>query len=139
MTCVCATISPPPVAAIDRAQAAYNRIAASAEVILPFVSPERAARIRLAMALTERGLLPAHYAATAAEQLAALKQAEAATAAIVAAAKPDALAEAGLADCDGLNARLGGGGYRAVVSRCASSSMHSATARSNFTPSTLSN
>jgi hypothetical protein len=68
--------------AIDRAQAAYDRIAASAEVILPFLSPERQARIRLAMALTERGLLAARYAATAAEQLAALKQAEAATATI---------------------------------------------------------
>jgi hypothetical protein len=69
-------------ASIDRAQAAYDRIAATAEVVLPFVSPERAARIRLAMALAERGLLAARYAATAAEQLAALKQAEAATAAI---------------------------------------------------------
>ena len=68
--------------AIDRAQAAYDRIAASAELILPFLSPERQARIRLAMALTERGLLAARYAATAAEQLAALKQAEAATATI---------------------------------------------------------
>jgi hypothetical protein len=72
--------------AIDRAQAAYDRIAASAEVILPFLSPERQARIRLAMALTERGLLAARYAATAAEQLAALKQAEAATATIETAA-----------------------------------------------------
>lgn len=85
MTCACATMTPPPVAAIDRAQAAYERIAASAEIILPFVSPERAARIRLAMALTERGLLVARYAATAAEKEAALKQAEAATAAIAAA------------------------------------------------------
>lgn len=40
------------------------------------------ARVRLAMALAERGLLVAHYAETAVEQLAALKQAEAATAAI---------------------------------------------------------
>lgn len=85
MTCACATIKPPPVAAIDRAQAAYDRIAASAEIILPFVSPERAARIRLAIALTERGLLAARHAATAAEKSAALKQAEAATAAIAAA------------------------------------------------------
>lgn len=69
--------------AIDRAQAAHERIFASAEIILPFLSPERQARILLAMALTERGLLPARYAATAAEQLAALKQAEAATAAVV--------------------------------------------------------
>jgi predicted lipoprotein len=68
--------------AIDRAQAAYDRIAATAVLVLPFVSPERAARIRLAMALAERGLLAARYAATAAEQLAALKQAEAATATI---------------------------------------------------------
>ncbi|MEG3083989.1 hypothetical protein U1707_10085 [Sphingomonas sp. PB2P12] len=68
--------------AIDRAQAAYDRIAASAEVILPFLSPERQARIRLAMALTERGLIAARTAATVVEQLAALKQAEAATATI---------------------------------------------------------
>lgn len=72
--------------AIDRAQAAYDRISATAEVVLPFLSPERAARIRLAMSLAERGLLAARYAATAAEQIAALKQAEAATAAIEATA-----------------------------------------------------
>ena len=68
--------------AIDRAQAAYDRIAATAEIVLPFLSPERAARVRLAMSLAERGLLSARYATTAAEQLAALKQAETATAAI---------------------------------------------------------
>lgn len=68
--------------AIDRAQAAYDRIAAAADVVLPFVSTDRAARIRLGMALAERGLLAARYAATAAEQLAALRQAEAATATI---------------------------------------------------------
>jgi hypothetical protein len=88
MTCSCTTIAPPSVSAIDRAQAAYDRIAVSAELILPFVSPERAARIRLAMALTERGLLAARNAATAAEKLAALKQAEAATAAIEVATAP---------------------------------------------------
>ena len=68
--------------AINRAQAAYYRIAGAAEVVLPFLSPERAAHVRLAMSLAERGLLAARYAATAVEQLAALKQAEAATAAI---------------------------------------------------------
>lgn len=68
--------------AIDRAQAAYDRITATAALVLPYLSPERAARVRLAMSLAERGLLAARYAATAAEQLAALKQAEAATAAI---------------------------------------------------------
>ena len=82
MTCACTTISPPPVAAIDRAQAAYDRIATSVKLVLPFVSPERAARIRLAMALAERGLIVARNAATAAEQLAALKQSEATTATI---------------------------------------------------------
>ena len=64
------------------ARSAPSRIAASAEVVLPFLSPERQTRVRLAMALTERGLLASRYAATAAEQLAALKQAEAATATI---------------------------------------------------------
>ncbi|MHA0330270.1 hypothetical protein [Sphingomonas melonis] len=67
---------------VERAQAAYNRIAAAAEVILPFLPAERAAQVRLAMALAERGLIAARYAATVAEQLAALKQAEAATASI---------------------------------------------------------
>lgn len=73
---------------IDRAQAAYDRIASTAELVLPFLSPERAARVRLAMSLAERGLLAARYAATAAERLAALKQAEAATAAIKVTAAP---------------------------------------------------
>ena len=68
--------------AIDRVQAAYDRIAASAEFVMPFLSPERAARIQLAMSFAERGLLAARSAATATEQLAALKQAEAATATI---------------------------------------------------------
>jgi hypothetical protein len=72
-------------AAIDRAQAAYDRITATTGQVLPFLSSERAARVRLAMSLAERGLLAARYAATAAEQLAALKQAEAATATIEAA------------------------------------------------------
>lgn len=67
---------------VERAQAAYNRIAAAAEVILPFLPAERAAQVRLAMALAERGLIAARYAATVAEQLTALKQAEAATASI---------------------------------------------------------
>lgn len=67
---------------IERAQEAYNRIAAAAEVILPFLPPARAAQVRLAMALAERGLVAARYAATVAERLAALKQAEAATATI---------------------------------------------------------
>lgn len=82
----CATLPTPSVetaahvgSAIDRAQAAYDRIAAAAEVVLPFASADRAARIRLGMALAERGLLAARLAATATEQLAALKQAEAAT------------------------------------------------------------
>lgn len=78
----CATMPAPSPTAIDRAQAAYDRIAESAEIVLPRLSPERQARIRLAMALTERGLIVARYAATAAEQAAALKQAEAATATI---------------------------------------------------------
>jgi hypothetical protein len=67
-------------AAIDRAQSAYDRIAATTAIVLPYLSDERAAQIRLAMSLAERGLLAARYAATAAEQLAALKQVEAATA-----------------------------------------------------------
>lgn len=95
MLASCATMRTPSAAEaaqigspIDRAQAAYDRIAATAEVVLPFLSPERAARIRLAMSLAERGLLAARYAATAAEQLAALKQAQAATATINATAVP---------------------------------------------------
>jgi hypothetical protein len=90
--CSCASLPTPSTeqaaqigTAIDRAQAAYDRISASANLVLPFLSPERQARVRLAMALTERGLL-ARSAATAAEKLAALKQAEAATATIQATA-----------------------------------------------------
>lgn len=71
---------------VARAQAAYDRIASTVEIILPYLSPERAARVRLAMALAERGLLAARSAVTAAEQLAALKQAEAAVATIETAA-----------------------------------------------------
>ncbi|MGA1799768.1 hypothetical protein VH567_13425 [Sphingomonas sp. 4RDLI-65] len=72
--------------AIDRSHAAYGRIASTAVLVLPFLSPERAARVRLAMSLAERGLLAARYAATASEQLAALNQAVAATAVIETAA-----------------------------------------------------
>lgn len=71
---------------IERAQAAYDRIAGAAEIVLPFLSPERTARVRLAMALAERALLAARLAATAAEQIAALRQAEAAVAAVETAA-----------------------------------------------------
>ena len=53
--------------AIDRAQAAYDRIAAATTLILPYLSADRAAQVRLAMSLAERGLLAARYAATAAE------------------------------------------------------------------------
>lgn len=88
MLASCATMPPPTPGqaaqigtAIDRAQAAYDRIASTAELVLPFLSPERAARVHLAMSLAERGLLAARYAATAVEQSAALKQFETATAA----------------------------------------------------------
>jgi len=60
--------------AINHAKAVYDRTAASVEVILPFLTPERHARIRLAMALTERGLIAARTAVLLAEQMAALKQ-----------------------------------------------------------------
>lgn len=89
MLACCATMRTPSTgqaaqigSAIDRAQAAYERIAATAALVLPYLSPEHAARVRLAMSLAERGLLAARYAVTATEQLAALKQAEAATATI---------------------------------------------------------
>ncbi|WP_156002616.1 hypothetical protein [Sphingomonas melonis] len=80
----CATMPAPAQAtpAIDRAQAAYDRIASAAELLLPFLPADRAAQVRLAMALAERGLIAARYAATAVEQVAALRQAEAATATI---------------------------------------------------------
>lgn len=61
---------------VERAQAAYDRISGAAEIVLPFLSPERAARVRLAMALAQRALLTARAATTAAEQVAALRQAE---------------------------------------------------------------
>lgn len=43
--------------AIDRAQAAGRRITPTAKVMPPFLTPGRAARVRLAMSLTERDLL----------------------------------------------------------------------------------
>ena len=67
---------------IERAKAAYDRIAQAANYVLPYLSPERAARVRLALSLADRALTAAREAATAAEQLAALRQAEAATAVI---------------------------------------------------------
>ena len=73
--------------AVDRAQEAYKRIAGSADIILPFLSPERQARVRLAMALTERGLIAARNAATITEQRAALAQVEAASTVISATAQ----------------------------------------------------
>lgn len=76
----CATMPMP--AQVERAQAAYDRIASTVEIILPYLSPERAARVRLAMALAERGLLTARTAVTAAERVAALRQAEEAFATI---------------------------------------------------------
>ena len=82
MTCACATITPPAMTAIDRVQTAHERIAASAEPILPFVAPERAARIRPAMALTGRRLFAAHHAATEAKRPVVLKKTEAATVAL---------------------------------------------------------
>ncbi|KQM65776.1 hypothetical protein ASE75_05970 [Sphingomonas sp. Leaf17] len=82
LACACATIQAPPRDAVDRAQAAYDRIAATAQIILPYVSPARAARIQLALSLAERGLIAARLASTLAEQRAALARAEAATAII---------------------------------------------------------
>ncbi len=67
---------------VEQAQAAYDRIARTADLVLPYLSPARAARLRLAMSLAERALLAARLANTTAEQMAALKQAEAAAAAI---------------------------------------------------------
>ncbi len=81
-----AQITPQITPQVERAQAAYDRIAHAAEIVLPFLSPERAARVRLAMALAERALLAARAATTAAEQVAALRQAEAAVAVVETAA-----------------------------------------------------
>lgn len=82
MTCVCTTLPVPSVFPIDRAQVAYDRIATKADIIFPMPSPERAARVRLVMALAEQGLVAARWEATATEKLIARRQAEAATAAI---------------------------------------------------------
>jgi len=78
----CATMPTASSATIDRVQARYNDAKAWADPVLPYVSAERASRIRLAMALTERALLAARVAATISEQQAALKQADAATSVI---------------------------------------------------------
>ena len=78
----CATMPSPAKVApqVERAQAAYDRIADAVDVVLPYLSPERAARIRLAMALAERGLLAARLASTTAQKLAALKDVDSAIA-----------------------------------------------------------
>lgn len=78
----CATMPAASSATIDRVQARYDDTKAWAELILPYVSPERAARVRLAMALTDRALLAARNASTVAEQRFALGRAEAASAVI---------------------------------------------------------
>lgn len=58
----CATVATPSTeravqigTAIHHARAAYDRIAASTDNLLPFLSPERQVRVRLAMVLSERG------------------------------------------------------------------------------------
>lgn len=71
-------------AAIARADAAYWRAKPYAEALLPSLSAERQVQVRAAMATTEVWLARAKMAATIAEQLAALAEAERAMAGVVA-------------------------------------------------------
>ncbi len=63
-------------------QARYDRLRPYAELILPSLSPARAARVRLALATIERALELAKVATTVAEQRRALTIANTALAAV---------------------------------------------------------
>jgi len=64
---------------VDRAEAGYAKAKAVAEFLLPFLSVERAAQIRMIQRKIEASLATARAAATLAEQLKALDAAQAAT------------------------------------------------------------
>jgi hypothetical protein len=74
----CATVPMPSTAAIDRAQVRYDRAKLYAELFLPYLPADRAARIRRAGQLAERALAAARVASSLAEQRAALARADAA-------------------------------------------------------------
>lgn len=78
----CVGLPAPTATAIERVQARFDRLRPYAELVLPNLSPARAARVRLALELTERALAAARVATTLAEQQRALAVAEKAIAAV---------------------------------------------------------
>jgi hypothetical protein len=64
--------------ALDRAEAAYDRINLFANVLLPLLPEPYATRVRTAQAIADRAFAAARAATTLAEQLAELRKAEAA-------------------------------------------------------------
>lgn len=78
----CVGLPQPTAAAIERVQARFDRLRPYAELVLPSLSPARAARVRLALELTERALAAARVATTLAEQQRALATAEKAIAVV---------------------------------------------------------
>ncbi len=80
-----AGLDPTPVVSasrVDRLQARYNAVRPYAEMLLPYLSEARAARLRLVLSGIERALVVAQTAATLAEQRGALAAAERAIAAV---------------------------------------------------------
>lgn len=72
----CVGLPTPSADAVERIQSRFDRVRPYAELILPHLSPARADRVRLALALVERALAAARTATTLIEQQRALKAAE---------------------------------------------------------------
>jgi len=64
---------------INAAETRYLQVKAAAEVVLPFLAPATQEKVRRAFAVVERAIVAARIANTAAEQIAALQEVEAAT------------------------------------------------------------
>ncbi|MGN7161309.1 hypothetical protein [Sphingomonas sp. SAFR-052] len=72
----CVGLPAPSADTIERIQSRFDRARPYAELALPHLSPARADRVRLALALVERALTAARTATTLIEQQRALKAAE---------------------------------------------------------------
>jgi hypothetical protein len=73
----CATLpARPNSAAVERAQAHYDRLRGWADVLLPYVPESHARRVRFGLAAADRALAAARLAVTLQEQRAAVAEAE---------------------------------------------------------------
>ncbi len=72
----CVGLPTPSADAVGRIQSRFDWVRPYGELILPHLSPARANRVRLALALVERALAAARIATTLVEQQRALKAAE---------------------------------------------------------------